>query len=64
MKYLLRTVFLVLITTMALANSAEKPLTVGFLTGTGNLGDQGFIDMAYAGLIKAQQKYGIRLVLE
>ncbi|GEM_PF-6557598 len=42
---------------------SAQAATVGFATAAGGLGDNGFNDMTYTGLRKAQQRYGFRLVL-
>lgn len=41
-----------------------EPLTVGFLVGYSGIGDQSFNDMTYAGLIKAKQELGIKVIVE
>jgi len=38
----------------------QRVMNVGMMLGSGGLGDRSFNDSAYAGLIKAQQKYNIR----
>jgi len=42
---------------------SAQAATVGFASAAGGLGDNGFNDMTYTGLRKAQQQYGFRLVL-
>lgn len=37
----------------------NKPVKVGIVLSTGGLGDKNFNDMAYAGLLKAQEDFGI-----
>ncbi len=44
--------------------SFAQTFTVGFATGEAGLTGHGFADMTYSGLVKARQKYGIRLVIE
>ncbi len=44
--------------------SFAQTFTVGFAMGVGGLGDQGFNDITYKGLVRARQKHGIRLMLE
>lgn len=41
-----------------------QPLTVGFITGAGGLGDNDFSDITYSGIRMAQQKYPFRLIIE
>lgn len=42
---------------------AARDWTVGFLTGSGGLGDESFNDMSWAGLAKARQECGFTLLL-
>ena len=37
----------------------DEPLKVGIVLGTGGLGDKNFKDMAYEGLVRAQEELGI-----
>lgn len=53
--------FFVVLMSSTVATDA-KPLTVGFLTGIGGLGDHGFNDMAYAGLARAKKEFGLKLI--
>lgn len=39
----------------------EDKVKIGFIVGTGGLGDQGFNDIAYEGLKRAEQELGIEL---
>lgn len=38
----------------------KEPIKVGIVLSTGGLGDKNFNDMAYAGLLKAQEDFGIK----
>lgn len=58
MKSILFVIFLFLFS----VNIAQGA-TVGFAAAAGGLGDNGFNDMAYTGLRKAQQQYGFRLLV-
>ena len=42
-------------------SGAEEKVKVGFIVGTGGLGDQGFNDIAYEGLKRAEEELGIEL---
>lgn len=42
------------------AGSPEGTVKVGLILGTGGLGDKNFNDMAYAGVLKAQEDLGIK----
>lgn len=44
-------------------SDSAQAATVGFAAAAGGLGDNGFNDMAYTGLRKAQQQYGFRLLV-
>ena len=41
------------------AENGEAPLKVGLVLSTGGLGDKNFNDMAYAGITRAQEDFGI-----
>ncbi len=43
------------------ASRPEETIKVGFIVGTGGLGDQGFNDIAYEGLKRAEEELGIEL---
>lgn len=40
-------------------NDADDTIKIGLIVGTGGLGDQNFNDLAYNGLLQAQEQYGI-----
>ncbi len=45
-------------------STAGAATTVGFVTGAGGLGDDAFTDVTYAGVRRAQQKYGFNIIVE
>lgn len=51
-----------LFTSFAFSEPSIK--TVGFLVGSGGLGDHSYNDMIFSGLGKAQKEYGFRLLIE
>lgn len=50
--------------TLVLSGAAVSARTVGMLTGIGGLGDQSFNDMIYAGIIRAKQEYGLKIIVQ
>ncbi len=59
MRYLILTLAIVLTTASA---GFGEPLTVGFLVGSGGLGDESYNDMTMAGIAQAQRRHGLQVI--
>ncbi|OEU69862.1 MAG: BMP family ABC transporter substrate-binding protein [Desulfovibrio sp. S3730MH75] len=63
MKSFITAIFTLLILSTTALVSFAAPTVVGFLTGSGGLGDLSFNDMAYGGIRKAQQEFDFKLII-